>query len=44
MDKGIYYYTTYENNQITAVDLYKENLNDSKLVNYDLIKGQHIFM
>ena len=22
MDKGIYYYTTYENNQITAVDMY----------------------
>ncbi len=44
MDKGIYYYTTYENNQITAVDLYKENLDDTKLINYDLIKDQHIFM
>ena len=25
-NKGIYYYTTYDNHQITAVDMYKENL------------------
>ena len=24
--KGIYYYTTYENHQITAVDMHRENL------------------
>ncbi len=42
MDKGIYYYTTYENSQITAVDMNKENLDSSKLVSYDLIKGQQI--
>ncbi len=44
LDKGIYYYTTYENSQITGIDMYKENLDSSNLVNYDLIKGQQIFM
>ena len=44
MDKGIYYYTTYENSQITGVDMNKENLDSSELINYDLIKGQKIFM
>ena len=44
MDKGIYYYTTYENSQITGVDMYKENLDGTNLVNYDLIKSQQIFM
>ncbi len=44
MDKGIYYYTTYENSQITGIDMYKENLDDKKLISYDLIKGQQIFM
>ncbi len=44
MDKGIYYYTTYENSQITGVDMYKEDLESKELINYDLIKGQHILM
>ncbi len=44
MDKGIYYYTTYENSQITGVDMNKENLDSTNLVNYDLIKGQQIKM
>ncbi len=44
MDKGIYYYTTYENNQITGIDMFKENLNSMKLVSYDLIEGQQILM
>ncbi len=44
MDKGIYYYTTYENSQITGVDMHKENLDSDKLINYDLVKGQQIFM
>ena len=44
MDKGIYYYTTYENSQITGVDMNKENLDSSELVNYDLIKGQQILI
>ena len=44
MDKGIYYYTTYENSQITGIDMHKENLNDSQLISYNLIKGQQILM
>ena len=44
MDKGIYYYTTYENSQITGVDMHKENLDGIELVNYELVKGQHILM
>ncbi len=43
-DKGIYYYTTYENNQITGIDMNKENLDSSELINYNLIKGQQILM
>ena len=44
MDKGIYYYKTYENSQITGIDMYKENLEGSKLISYNLIKGQQILM
>ena len=40
--KGIYYYTTYENHQITAVDMHRENLDSSALVRYPLITGQQI--
>ena len=35
--KGIYYYTTYNNHQITAVDMHKENLDSSQLVRYPII-------
>ena len=41
-DKGIYYYTTYENHQITAVDMHRENLDGSDLVHYPLIQGEQI--
>ena len=44
MDKGIYYYTTYENGQVTGVDMHNENLDGTELVSYDLIKGQQIYM
>ena len=40
--KGIYYYTTYDNHQITAVDMHKENLDGDSLIRYPLIKGEHI--
>ena len=42
MDKGIYYYTTYENSQITGVDMHKEDLDGSKVVAYPLVTGQHV--
>ena len=38
IDKGIYYYTTYENSQISAVDMHKEDLDGNKLVSYPLDK------
>ena len=44
MDKGIYYYKTYENSQITGIDMYKENLEGSELINYNLIEGEQILM
>ncbi len=44
MDKGIYYYTTYENSQITGIDMNKEDLDSKDLISYDLIKGQQILM
>lgn len=43
-DLGIYYYTTYENSQITGVDMHKENLDSRELISYPLIKGQQIRM
>ena len=43
-NKGIYYYTTYDNHQITVVDMYKENLDGNKLVRYPLIKEEQIKM
>lgn len=33
-DKGIYYYKTYHNSSITAVELYREDLDGQKLVAY----------
>lgn len=41
-DKGIYYYTTYENHQITAVDMHRENLDGAALSRYPLITDQQI--
>jgi choloylglycine hydrolase len=41
-DKGIYYYTTYDNRQITAVDMHKENLDGTALVQYPLITDANI--
>ena len=43
-DKGIYYYTSYNNHQITAVNMHKENLDDNKLVRYPLILDEQINM
>ena len=40
--KGILYYRTYKNSQIIAVDLNKEDLNSSDLINYLLINEEQI--
>ena len=39
-DRVIYYYTTYNNRQITAVDMKKVNLNSDKIVSYKLKKDK----
>lgn len=42
-DKGIYYYTTYENSGISAVHMHRENLDGEKLISYPLITKQQIY-
>ena len=42
-DKGIYYYTTYDNHQISAVDMHKENLEEKELIRYSLVKEEQIY-
>lgn len=42
-DKGIYYYTTYGNRQISAVDMRKENLESREVISYFLVKSEQIF-
>ncbi len=42
--KGIYYYTTYENHQISGVDMHRENLDGESLSRFPLILGEHINM
>lgn len=34
LEKGIYYYNTYENNQISAIDMNKENLDGNEIKTY----------
>lgn len=40
--RGIYYYTTYDNHQITAVNMHRENLDGDVLIRYPLITGEHV--
>ncbi len=41
-DRGIYYYTTYENSRISAVDLHRTELESRDLSRYPLTKGPDI--
>lgn len=41
--RGIYYYTTYENRQITAVDMHKTDLDGKALTRYPLLSRQSVF-
>lgn len=43
-DQGIYYYKTYENNQITGIDMHAENLEGNRLITYPQIQKQQIQM
>ena len=42
LNKGIYYYTTYENHQISAVDMHAEKLDAAELIRYTPITGEQI--
>lgn len=42
-DRGIYYYKTYENSRITAVDMYGENLMGENVISYSPVTGQQIY-
>lgn len=41
-DTGVYYYTTYDNRAITAVDMHREDLEGNAVVVYPLCKDQRI--
>ena len=41
--RGIYYYTTYDNHQICAVDMHRENLDGHELSRYALLRNERIF-
>jgi len=41
-DRGIYYYRTYNNSQLTAVDMHRENLEGDHLILYPLITHQQV--
>ena len=40
--KGIYYYTTYQNHRIMAVDMHRENLDGERLIHYPM-KNEETF-
>lgn len=43
-DRGIYYYTTYENPAVTAVDMTQENLDGVNLVRYPMLGEMRIVL
>ncbi|MGN6271710.1 MAG: choloylglycine hydrolase [Protaetiibacter sp.] len=43
-DTGVYYYTCYENSQITGIDMHAEDLDGTSLVDYPLVTSQQIRM
>ncbi|MGI1837424.1 choloylglycine hydrolase [Lactococcus garvieae] len=42
IEKGIYYYRTYENSQIIAINMFNENLDSDKMIKYPIINKQQI--
>lgn len=41
-DKGVYYYTTYNNRRITAVDMHRENLDSDSLTRYPMLDKEDV--
>lgn len=44
VDRGIYYYITYENRQISAINMWREDLEGKEVVVYPLQKEQRIWL
>ncbi len=42
-ERGLYYYTTYENRQISCVDMHKCNLEGEKISRFKLLESQNVF-
>ncbi len=42
MEKGIYYYRTYDNSRTTAVDMHLEDLDSDQVIAYPLVTGSQI--
>ena len=42
--RGIYYYTAYDNHQITGVDMHRENLDGAELIRYPVSQEERILM
>ena len=42
--RGIYYYTAYDNHQITGVDMHREDLDSDKLIRYPVSQEERILM
>lgn len=42
--KGIYYYTTYDNHQLSAVNMHNEDLDSAELIKYPVIRSEQIYM
>lgn len=43
-DQGIYYYTTYGNRQICAVDMHREDLEGTAVISFELVKEEQILL
>ena len=43
-EKGLYFYTTYENQNLTAVDLHRENLDSEEFIEYPMMKQPEAFI
>lgn len=42
-DTGVYYYTTYENGGLTAVDMHREDLEGAALRSYPMVQSPQVF-
>ncbi len=43
-DRGLFYYTTYENSAVSCIDMGLENLDGDRLEIYPMIRGNNIFV